>query len=144
MLKQKVVEMLQDESFVDFVNRVTDVVNSLPNAGFPQYIHDVAIIMYEAEDYKDECTKSKSIEAHILKTHPHYFCEVLNGNKTFEVRRNDRNYKVGDIVILWEYIPSTNRYTSRQIEKRISYILDNPNFCKEGYVILGISDTLNN
>lgn len=72
---------------------------------------------------------------HELKTLPEYFIEVLNGAKPFEVRKNDRNYKVGDILVLNEW--DGKNYTMRILKKKISYILDNPQYCKKGYAILG-------
>lgn len=39
-------------------------------------------------------------KTHELKILPKYFSEVYSGNKTFEVRKNDRNFKVGDMLIL--------------------------------------------
>lgn len=72
---------------------------------------------------------------HNLKIKPKYFKEVFNGNKTFEVRKNDRNFKVGDIIVLHEY---DDGYTTESITKTITYILADKEYIKEGYVILGI------
>jgi len=38
-----------------------------------------------------------------LKTVPSYFMQVAKGVKNFELRKNDRNFKVGDLVILDEW-----------------------------------------
>ena len=38
------------------------------------------------------------MKVHYLKTIPKYFWEAARGNKPFEVRKNDRYFKVGDIV----------------------------------------------
>jgi hypothetical protein len=46
---------------------------------------------------------------------------------------------VGDIVHLQEFV-LPDVFTGREVEKRISYILDDPRYCKEGYVILGLAD----
>lgn len=35
---------------------------------------------------------------HELKTYPKYFQETIEGNKLFEIRKNDRNFQVGDIL----------------------------------------------
>ena len=35
---------------------------------------------------------------HRLKLYEQYADAVLNGTKTFEIRRNDRNFKVGDKI----------------------------------------------
>ena len=40
---------------------------------------------------------------HHLKTRPEYFQAVIDGRKPFEVRKNDRNFKEGDRVILEEF-----------------------------------------
>lgn len=37
---------------------------------------------------------------HILKTVEPYFSAVLSGEKTFEVRRNDRAFQKGDVLVL--------------------------------------------
>ncbi len=74
---------------------------------------------------------------HYLKTLPEYFNAVENGTKPFEVRKNDRNYQVGDTLRLQEY--SNGTYTGRKISKKISYILDDPAFCKDGFVVLGLT-----
>lgn len=42
---------------------------------------------------------------HELKIWPQFYCRVKDGTKTFEVRKNDRNFQFGDIVILREWDP---------------------------------------
>ena len=48
---------------------------------------------------------------HELKTYPKYFQETIEGNKLFEIRKNDRNFKVGDVLLLkeWDNIKYTGR-----------------------------------
>ena len=46
-----------------------------------------------------------SRQRHFLKTLPEYYMAVENGIKTFEVRFNDRGYKVGDILHLQDFVP---------------------------------------
>lgn len=41
---------------------------------------------------------------HHLKTLPDYFQAVVDERKPFEIRENDRNFKIGDLVILEEFI----------------------------------------
>ena len=77
-------------------------------------------------------------EVHHLKTVQPYFYDVISGRKTFEVRKNDRNFKVGDMLMLEEYIPMGARYTGIVSPYEITYILDSPEYCKAGYVVLGI------
>lgn len=62
----------------------------------------------------------------VLKTINPYFHEVWEGNKTFEVRFNDRDFKVGDIVYLVEYEPNK--------DKDINFSLENLNVDNRNYV----------
>lgn len=60
-----------------------------------------------------------------LKTWPEYFKQVLLGTKTFELRKDDRDYEVCDVLILEEYDPSTELYTGSTIECIVTYIIRN-------------------
>lgn len=75
---------------------------------------------------------------HDLKIAPAYFDAVADGSKPFEVRFNDRNYKVGDTLLLREYVEEQGHYTGRTLDRLVTYVLDNKNFCKEDLVILGL------
>jgi hypothetical protein len=79
-------------------------------------------------------------DVHHLKTWTPFFRDVKSGIKNFEVRVNDRDYKVGDNLILDEFDPDKETKTGDWIAKRIGYILDDPRFVKEGFVILGLQD----
>lgn len=83
-----------------------------------------------------------SRQHHYLKILPQYYRAIEKGNKTFEVRFNDRNYQVGDILHLQEHF--NDEYSGREIQATVTYILDEPNYCKEGYVILAIKDIIVN
>ena len=73
---------------------------------------------------------------HSLNIQPKYFNDVLLGLKNFEVRRNDRDFQVGDILYLRELVDGF--YTGRVVKRVIVYILNDDNFCKRGYVVLGL------
>ena len=51
---------------------------------------------------------------HKLKLNAAYYDDSASGIKTFEIRKNDRNFKVGDILELREYVWSN-------LEKRGAY-----------------------
>ncbi len=76
-------------------------------------------------------------QCHHLKISTEYFDAIVEGRKTFEVRKKDRIYRVGDVLFLREYIPYCG-YTGRETHKQITYILDDLDYCKEGFVILGL------
>lgn len=79
-------------------------------------------------------------KTHELKILPKYFNEVYSGNKTFEVRKNDRNFKVGDMLILKEWDIENQKFTGNQVKRKITYILDNTIYLKKGFVILSLSN----
>jgi hypothetical protein len=73
---------------------------------------------------------------HCLKTWPDYYAAVLSGVKTFEIRQNDRDFKVGDALVLQEFDPKAEYYTREMTTVIISYITD---FAQQpGYVVMGI------
>lgn len=74
---------------------------------------------------------------HQLKILPQYFEAVLSGNKTFEIRKNDRNFQVGDQIELNEYT-AENGYTGKSTKCDISYVMTDTEFVKEGFAVLGI------
>ena len=77
---------------------------------------------------------------HELKISPDFFDAVKNNIKTFEVRNKDRSFKVGDTLLLKEFVATENRYTGRETTKAVTYVMDNE-YCLAGYVILGIKET---
>ncbi|MBQ0097361.1 MAG: DUF3850 domain-containing protein [Oscillospiraceae bacterium] len=72
---------------------------------------------------------------HELKIKKKYFYDIIKGIKKFEVRKNDRNFKVGDYLALNEF---EEDYTGRSCLVKVIYLLDNPEYCKEGFVVMGI------
>lgn len=74
------------------------------------------------------------MKSHSLKILPEYFEAVTSGDKTFEIRKNDRDFQVGDEVILKEWYEE--KYTGNEMKFEITYITDFEQ--KEGYVVFGI------
>lgn len=81
-----------------------------------------------------------SIRVHNLKIKPEYFKDIVRGVKKFEVRKNDRNFKVNDLIVLEEF--DSKGYTGKYINAEITYVLDNPEYCKNGYVVFGFKKRL--
>ena len=73
---------------------------------------------------------------HELKINPLYYSYVESGIKTFEIRKNDRDFKIGDVLHLKEY--TKNCYSGNEILCEITYILKDINGLESGYSILGI------
>jgi Domain of unknown function (DUF3850) len=83
---------------------------------------------------------NQSMKMHELKTLKPYFQDVYSGVKKFEVSLNDRNFQVNDLLGLEEFDGATQAYTGRYIIRRITYILSDPMFVKDGFVIMGLSN----
>lgn len=77
---------------------------------------------------------------HALKTWPPFFEAIESGSKTFEVRKADRPFKVGDKILLQEYDMEEKSYTGKEWYGHITYIMDDPNYVKKGFVIFGIRE----
>lgn len=73
---------------------------------------------------------------HELKTWPDYYNHLVDGTKTFEYRRNDRGFKVGDVLHLreWEPMPE-GRYTGREMRRRVTYVLQ----VSRDFVVMALS-----
>ncbi|MBF0102048.1 MAG: DUF3850 domain-containing protein [Desulfobacterales bacterium] len=85
---------------------------------------------------------------HELKTWPMFFNETLKGTKRFEVRRYDRNFKVGDTLILKEYDGKYDKearaikgeYTGRQTTVHVDYIMTGYNWgIRHDFCVMSIS-----
>lgn len=99
------------------------------------------------------------MKIHELKLDNEYFDDVESGLKTFEIRKNDRNYMVGDLLALSRFknghylairyglyikkenaekIVSLNEADTILME--VAYITDYEQ--KDGYVVMGIKPYL--
>lgn len=72
---------------------------------------------------------------HTLKIQSRYFKDVVSGLKTFEIRKNDRDYEVGDTLEL-EEIDDDFEYTGDRCYREVTYITDYAQ--QDGYVVMGI------
>ncbi len=86
---------------------------------------------------------TEELKVHKIKAYAVYFGALWSGDKTFEVRLNDRFYKVGDYVQIVETSEEGGvaNPTGRSICKRISYLLGHefPGVTP-GYVVMGFVD----
>jgi hypothetical protein len=87
-------------------------------------------------------------EVHILKTDPAVFDAMASGVKTFEIRKADRDYRVGDVLRLrrtgWSAAEMATgkplAYSeSFDLMMRVAYILSGPIYgLAEGWVIMAV------
>ncbi len=76
---------------------------------------------------------------HKLKILSRYYEAILQGKKTFEVRKDDRNFQQGDTLLLEECVtPDGCCYTGREMKVDVTYILRDSEYVKDGYCIMGI------
>lgn len=65
---------------------------------------------------------------HYLKTWPEYFKSVKKGLKSFELRKNDRDFEENDSLCLQEWDPKSEKYTGEKLFCKVIYILKGPLF----------------
>lgn len=90
---------------------------------------------------------------HQMKLNDRYYDAVANGTKTFEIRKDDRGFRVGDMLELYRvndnglYVSNDGTYASndrsglRPIQVKVTYILTHNDFpagIPEGFVVMSI------
>lgn len=125
-----------------------DELDDILNEDFDLYESDTPLYAFMLLiHYKDikYCLKHSSLnkiqDGINLKIYPEYFQDILEGKKTFEIRKNDRNYQVGDILNLKEYYneayTSEPYYSGRELKVKVTYILDNESYLQPDYICMG-------
>ena len=89
------------------------------------------------------------MQTHKLKTWPAYWEETYYGRKDFDLRKDDRGFRIGDFLFLVEWDQRTGEETGRVMQRVITGILyggprvegkeglpDPTGALAEGYVIL--------
>lgn len=78
---------------------------------------------------------------HKLKTWSVFYWDVVVGAKTFDIRINDRNFQVGDELILREYDPDNEKYTGEKHSVWVDYTvtLDGLPGIPDGLIAMSIS-----
>ena len=79
----------------------------------------------------------------IKKIRPKFLDEIVKGNKTFELRKEDDvQYEEGDILILKEIEPTIiDFYTGRFAISRIGFVLRHFEGLADDYAIISLKDT---
>jgi len=86
---------------------------------------------------------------HDLKIWPEQYQKVVNGHLSFQYRENDRNYQMGDVLILNEWNPKKNEFTGRKMCARVKYVFDEMNhgdvpvIIMPGYCVMSIDPIYN-
>jgi hypothetical protein len=84
-------------------------------------------------------------QEHELKTWPEFYIPIVSGEKTFELRKDDRGFKVGDILRLREWRRlrivdgiAEGEYTGRETRRYVSYVLSGMGL-EPGVVCMGLA-----
>lgn len=72
-----------------------------------------------------------------LKTLPKYFTASWAGVKTFEIRKNDRDFELHDEIVLEEH--DGENYTGREIHAFITYVTRFQQ--QDGYVVFSFAES---
>jgi ASC-1-like (ASCH) protein len=82
---------------------------------------------------------------HQMKSWTQFFQAIKNGTKKHDLRRMDRDFKVGDMIILHEYDQFKGEYTGEQLDVKITFITSEDTPCayssavlERGYCILSL------
>ena len=79
------------------------------------------------------------MKTHNLKTWPIHFDAISMGSKTCEVRLNDRDFRVDDILCLEEWSPTKKEYTGKEKLVKVTHIIEGGQFgIEKGYVVMSI------
>jgi len=61
-------------------------------------------------------------KTHEMKSWRQFFEAIIAGEKRHEIRGLDRDFQVGDLVLLREYDETANEYTGRHAHVEITYV----------------------
>lgn len=86
--------------------------------------------------FRDIHPLKKTACQHNVKCRKVYFWKVKNLLKNYEIRKNDRNYKAGDVLKMFE--TSYNKETGRFLVFEITHVLKSFEGLKKGYCILSL------
>ena len=76
-------------------------------------------------------------KVHQIRLGASFFEDACSNDKSFELRKNDRGYKKGDILELMEFADGRN--TGRMVRKLVTYILEDYTGLEEGFCIMATS-----
>lgn len=80
---------------------------------------------------------------HRLKTWPGPFQALAMSVKTFELRKNDRGYEVGDFLVLDEWSPEDGYVEAAPLIRQVSYVLTAGFGLRDGFVAMAVESVSN-
>lgn len=80
------------------------------------------------------------MKVHELKILHKYCIALVTKEKSFEIRKNDRDFRVGDILHLKEIEDESKEYTGFEMFLKVNYIHQGLGL-EDGYVCMSVKET---
>ena len=120
----------KEESVPKIMENVTETGESVS-----KIMEDVTEIEKDVPEISENVIETEAKVTHQIKLGSEFFDDAAAGRKNFELRKNDRNYKEGDVLEMEEV--KDGKKTGRKCSKRIVYMMENFEGLEDGYCILG-------
>ena len=119
-----------EETVTESMENVTETEESVP-----KMMENVTEIEEDVPEISENVIETEAKVTHQIKLKAEFFDDAVAGRKSFELRKNDRNYKEGDVLEMEEV--KDGKKTGRKCSKRIVYMMENFEGLEDGYCILG-------
>ena len=126
----KKTEEKAEESVPKIMENVVETEESVP-----KIMENVTEIEEDVPEISENVIETEAKVTHQIKLKAEFFDDAVAGRKSFELRKNDRNYKEGDVLEMEEV--KDGKKTGRKCSKRIVYMMENFEGLEDGYCILG-------
>lgn len=136
-----------EEGVCDWRREFKGEVGRTPEAGKDWRMLEVVTSEFDVPSIEDVRggaggSEGGGVTIHDLKTWPEYFEAVRQGNKDFEVRRDDRGFEFGDLLVLREWDNANSEYTGRSILRLVHSVFRDVPGLREGFVVMGIKEAV--
>ena len=120
----------KEETVPEIIESETEIEESIP-----KIMENVVEIEEDVPEISENVIETEVKVTHQIKLGAEFFDDAAAGRKSFELRKNDRNYKEGDMLEMEEI--KDGKKTGRKCSKRIVYMMENFEGLENGYCILG-------
>ncbi|WP_080058317.1 DUF3850 domain-containing protein [Spirosoma aerolatum] len=79
------------------------------------------------------------MKKHFLKCWLEEFDAIVAGKKRFDLRKNDRDYQVGDVLILAKYDQYKKKFLPGYVAVEVTYVVDSKFGMKDGYCAMSFT-----
>ena len=108
----------KEETVPEIIESETEIEESVP-----KIMENVVEIEEDVPEISENVIETEVKVTHQIKLGAEFFDDAAAGRKSFELRKNDRNYKEGDMLEMEEI--KDGKKTGRKCSKRIVYMMEN-------------------